>query len=144
MGPPGPPDFLTEPCTAVIVDVQEEGEHLACATHEGYLFDIPSDVVTPEWIAAKLETGELKSGESLLDIPKGITISRGVLSLVEPPGLVNDRRDRKLAVVEGTKSILAVRINVQDSSVTFNEDVLSNEVFGNGVDPVNLVERFDS
>jgi hypothetical protein len=91
-------------------------------------------------------TGEIKSGQTGLAIAQGtpIDVFKQDLLVDGPPGLIKKGgRQRKLAVVEGTRTVLAVRIVVDNAAPTFSEAVLSDEVFGNGVDPVNLVERYD-
>ncbi|KAL7536646.1 hypothetical protein ACHAXR_007303 [Thalassiosira sp. AJA248-18] len=49
---------------------------------------------------------------------------------------------RQLANFKGYQTVLAVRVIAQDDETSNDETLLSNSIFGNGIDPVNLVSQF--
>lgn len=53
----------------------------------------------------------------------------------------HDRLHRQMAVHEGDRTLLAVRVIASDARTTQSKTLLSNSIFGNGVDPVNLVSQ---
>ena len=71
--------FLSEPCTAVLKksSLEEQGLSLLCATTSGRLYNLPHDMNSLQaWIQQKRASGELLSGETLLDIPLNTTIDK--------------------------------------------------------------------
>jgi len=50
-------------------------------------------------------------------------------------------RHRRLANYRGDQTVLAVRVIAADGTTTADETSLGNNIFGNGVDPVNLVSQ---
>ena len=123
------PTSLSEPCTALIMDVQNEGPdgggaeggmYLACETPMGLTYSISSALVTSDWIDEKVQSGALISGATMLDIPIGTLIDSITQSLllVVPPVLINGRR-RNLAVVRGDRTVLAVKVVVDGTCSVF-------------------------
>jgi len=102
-------------------------------------------VVSSHWIKSKVKSGDLVSGETELVLPSDVEIDVPAqkLKLNEPPGLAKkpDKR-RNLAVVTGDKTVLVVRVVAADGSTGFSEVQLSDSVFGNGVDPVNIKSQY--
>ena len=89
----------------------------------------------------------VKSGESTLFVPG--TQIRGNTAFIPPGqdptfgrrGFLHENH-RQLSVVTGDKTVLVVKIIVSDGATTFDESELSNSVFGNSVDPVNLKSQY--
>jgi hypothetical protein len=139
---------LDESCLAVGKEIYsaEDNSKLLCQTPSGRFYIIPS--VDPVWIKQKMITGELFSGETLLDIPLNTIVDRATetLQLVDPPKLMfsddSDRRLRSLAKATGTKTILAVRIMASNSGMSINEQSLSDSIFGGWGDQVNLRSQY--
>ncbi|KAL7464255.1 hypothetical protein ACHAXS_004611 [Conticribra weissflogii] len=62
----------------------------------------------------------------------------------EEQGRARAELHRRLAVREGTKTVLAVRVNALNDSTTPSKTFVSNSVFGNGVDSVNLASQYSA
>lgn len=112
----------------------------------------------------------LVSGESTVGLPPGVIIrSDGTVDMggKDPNPKSNaggngvggpfhrdlestEEQKRNLAQLQrnlattGDKSILAVRIYVDDAQYGYTADFLSNEVFGNGVDNINLKTQYEA
>lgn len=110
--------------------------------------------------------GQLLSGSDMVVIPAGSVISSsGVIDLMgEHLSAINEesmgvfRRTMKEDHLErtpahqatrelkkGTRSVLAVRVLLNDGGYNFTDQTgLSNDIFGNGVDPANLKSQYSS
>lgn len=139
-------------CTAYIKEAHAavRRQELGCQTSNGISYNIP--IADKEWIRAKTSTGDLISGETVLDIPPETLVDMATytLQLSSPPGLLNimddEHRDqqrqlRKLAST-GTKTVLAVRIAATDKTSTLTETELSDDIFGLNGDPMNAKSQF--
>jgi hypothetical protein len=139
---------LDESCLAVVklIYSAEDTSKLLCQTPSGMYYIIPS--VDHVWIKQKMISGELFSGETLLDIPLNTTVDRATetLQMDDPPKLLfsddSGRRLRSLARVTGDKTILAVRIMASNSGLSINEQSLSDSIFGGNGDEVNLRSQY--
>jgi hypothetical protein len=94
-------------------------------------------------LKSMFDDGDLVSSETLLNHGQGVAFDDENIFL--PPGLAmkqNTRRDRsrrRLAVVTGTKPILAVKvIDVNGLAHPHTPEVMSDNIFGTLTDQVNL------
>lgn len=143
---------LDDTCTAVLKVTDFAGNaspggdtELECELPNGKFFTVP---VTKDWIEEKRSNGFLISGKTKLDT-RGATFDEATGELIlpngSPPGLVNNpNHNRKLAVTQGTKSVLVVRVVAADGAATTDEAGLSDNVFGTYGDPVNLKSQYQA
>mmetsp|Transcript_40528 Transcript_40528/g.97823 ORF Transcript_40528/g.97823 Transcript_40528/m.97823 type:complete len:596 (+) Transcript_40528:120-1907(+) len=138
---------LNEPCLAFVKDIfSEDRKELVCQTPSGMLYVVPS--VDDQWIEEKMISGELYSGETVLDIPKNTTINREdqTLNLQEIPKLLtpdsSERRLRQLEKTTGERTVLAVRVIASNSEFSKTDEELSSSVFGGPNDFVNLKSQY--
>eukprot|EP00526_Cylindrotheca_closterium_P004889 CAMPEP_0113636916 /NCGR_PEP_ID=MMETSP0017_2-20120614/19295_1 /TAXON_ID=2856 /ORGANISM="Cylindrotheca closterium" /LENGTH=633 /DNA_ID=CAMNT_0000547863 /DNA_START=149 /DNA_END=2050 /DNA_ORIENTATION=+ /assembly_acc=CAM_ASM_000147 len=147
---------LDEPCLAVVKDIydngEEEGKELMCQTPSGMLYKIPS--VDDDWIEQRMLSGELLSGETMLDISMNSSVidpETATLKITDPPEfIINDNDDdpserrhrRNLMSKTGSKTVLAVRVIAANSVFSKTEDQLSWSVFGGPGDAVNLKSQY--
>jgi aspartate carbamoyltransferase regulatory subunit len=142
---------LSEPCIAVVKEIMsvEDTAELQCSTPSDMVYTIPH--VDTAWIRQKETSGELISGETLLDIPPNTFINKKTqtLSLDAPPTLVNDiedtgiRKRRHLAVTTGVKTVLVVRVSATDSTTSSSEAQLASDIFGDNGDQINLKSQYN-
>lgn len=113
---------------------------------------IELDNVQKQALKNKMKTGELVSDSSTLKFGKGIMISENGVFVppgleialgkrpVTPPGLQNAfGRSRNLAIVEGNKPILVVKVtDAVGKARSESLSTISDDVFGTFGDPVNL------
>ena len=144
-------DFFTlkESCTAIVKDIlsiQEEAT-LLCQTPSGMHYNVP--FASTEWIRVREESGELRSGQTKLDIPSDALIDKETytIQLQSPPKLINDedivlRRHRHLATTSGTKTVLVIRVKATDGVTSISEADLANAIFGISGDKVNLKSQY--
>mmetsp|Transcript_26781 Transcript_26781/g.65122 ORF Transcript_26781/g.65122 Transcript_26781/m.65122 type:complete len:969 (+) Transcript_26781:574-3480(+) len=159
-------EFDYEPTDDDNVTSDTDESWLYCETPGGYFYKVPT--TDPTWIEAMVQGGKLISGVTELDLPPDTLVNErlGILEwntdsnnndTIVAPGLVqvdeyNDdgatmnhthfhRRQRRLARVTGTKTVLAVRVIASDQPTTFDEATLRNEVFGTG--NTNLKTQFE-
>lgn len=135
--PPGAKDFDWQ-CE---LDAEDAfGVHGIIVEIEG--LDLPRDAMDNRGQA-------LKSGDSTLFV-SGMKIQGSKAKV--PPGLdptfgsrgfLHEERHRQLEVT-GTKTVLVVRIEVDDGITSYSETQLSNSVFGNGIDSLNLQSQYDA
>ena len=145
---------FTKRCTAVLVDVQYQANsivdpgdqrYLACLTDDGNAYKVKA--ANQNFLKANFgENGAFISGETDLTFGNDAAfdpVSNEILSKI-PPGLAKKSWEsgRKLAVTNGQKSVLVVRVIASDGSTSASDTALSNSVFGNGVDPVNLSSQY--
>ena len=102
-----------------------------------------------------LEEGHV-SGVTWIRLPLGVDLPLGTEPQTidmkgKSPMIVEQRallrggnNNRKLAVFKGDKSILAVRVTVANGAPSFESGLLSDSIFGNGRDPVNMKSQFDA
>mmetsp|Transcript_20344 Transcript_20344/g.30258 ORF Transcript_20344/g.30258 Transcript_20344/m.30258 type:complete len:824 (-) Transcript_20344:193-2664(-) len=145
-----------EKCKALVAEKEyKDGLELSCETPNGEIYTV--DDVSSEWVQSSMATHELISGETELIVPLGATVDRGKGKLhmnkgkEETPELLNsldsDER-RNLNVVQGTRTVLIVRVVAYDESTTRTMGELANSVFGadSGVagadDEVNLRSQY--
>lgn len=141
---------LDESCLAVVKEIYsaEDNSKLLCQTPSGMYYLIPS--VDAAWIKEKMISGELFSGETLLDIPLNTPVDRATqtLQMDDPPKLMfsdfgtRHRELRNLARVTGRKTVLAVRIMASNAIMSVDETSLSNSIFGGNGDNVNLRSQY--
>jgi hypothetical protein len=116
----------------------------------GLSFPINGEPVQLQILADKFHSGELISGESTLDMPgaflengKGVTLPPGQIVKINTPA--PDQRRRKLAIVTGTKPILAVRVtDVNGLAYPHSAAVMSDNIFGTDGDEVNLKSQLEA
>lgn len=135
--------ILEEPCLAVVKDIYDEYDvkELSCQTPSGMLYKIPS--VDSDWIEDKMLSGELQSGETLLNITNPlIDPETATLLLTDPPELINEEMRRRLGAKTGQRTVLAVRVLASNSAMSRSESELSWSVFGGPSDFVNLVSQY--
>ena len=84
-------EFLHGDCVAFIETTEAEGEteKLVCEAENGIMYVVPQ--VNTAWIEEKRTSGELVSGQTLLDLPANTMVDMDTWSLVlsGPPGLKN-------------------------------------------------------
>lgn len=142
---------LTESCTGLIGEVQYEGgdgdDYLACETPSGMIYKVSS--ADKNFIKANFRNGKFKSGNTDLIFDEDVMIDEDTAELVttkNPTLKEKTSKERKLAIVEGQRSVLVVRVVATDGSTGFSEAQLSDSVFGNGADgspdPVNLKSQY--
>eukprot|EP00980_Cylindrotheca_fusiformis_P018249 scaffold5930_cov177-Cylindrotheca_fusiformis.AAC.4 len=139
-------------CTAYIKEILADvvRQELVCHTSNGRIFAVPS--ANQEWIDEKQKTGELISGETILDLPPSTMVNMEAFSLdlAYPPGLLNTvdedsrnrRRQLRRLAVTGTKTVLAIRVIASDASASMTESEISDGIFGTIDDPANLVTQY--
>lgn len=95
----------------------------------------------------KLKQGELISDESTLQLKgngfqisdRAVHVPKDMLDFVLGKKNKNKRNGRNLAIVEGKKPILAVKVfDVNGLARSENPAAISDDIFGTGTDPVNL------
>jgi hypothetical protein len=132
------------------VDVQyaqgspiQSDQYLACETPSGKTYKVVS--VTSDWVKENVANGKLKSGETelIIDADSMVDEDTAELNTFFPPGLAKKAANsRRLAVVEGNRSVLVVRVEAADASTGFTTLQLSDSVFGTSGDPVNLKSQY--
>eukprot|EP00980_Cylindrotheca_fusiformis_P018251 scaffold5930_cov177-Cylindrotheca_fusiformis.AAC.6 len=139
-------------CTAYIKEILADvvRQELVCHTSNGRIFAVPS--ADQEWIDEKQKTGELISGETILDLPPNtmVDMEKFSLDLAYPPGLLNTvdedsrnrRRQLRRLAITGTKTVLAIRVIASDASASMTESEISDGIFGTIDDPANLVTQY--
>ncbi|CAJ1949103.1 unnamed protein product [Cylindrotheca closterium] len=134
---------FNEPCLGVVSDqLSIDGDDLLCQTPTGMLYNVSS--VGDTWVEKHMLTGELFSGETILEIPANTILNTDTqtLEMDEPPSLhLQDqgrRRLRQLAKTQGDKTVLAVRVVASNSDTTHNAEEISHAIFGGPNDHVNL------
>ena len=134
---------FNEPCLGVVSDqFSVDRDDLLCQTPSGMLYNVSS--VGDAWVKKHMLSGELISGETILEIPTNTLLNTDTdaLEMDEPPILLtNDpdgRRLRQLSKTLGEKTVLAVRVLVTNSQTTHNALELSQAIFGGPNDQVNL------
>jgi len=142
-----------EPCIALVEDIQYEGgvsdEIMTCETSSGNIYDIDAP---KGWMKDHIKKDHIMTGnmEIALDKVDGIVNNKVIFKNGAMPKLElkkNNRNDkrRKLAIVTGEKTVLVVRVvsnNGTGPSTSSNEESVSNKVFGNDIDPVNLASQY--
>lgn len=138
---------LNEPCLAFVKDIfSEDRKQLLCQTPSGMIYIVPS--VDDQWIDEKMISGELYSGETLLDLPANTTVNREdqTLNLNEAPTLLNadpsERRLRASSKTTGDHTVLAVRVIASNSEFSRSDEELSSSIFGGPNDFVNLKSQY--
>lgn len=134
---------FNEPCLGVVSDqFSVDRDDLLCQTPSGMLYNVSS--VGDAWVEKHMLTGELFSGETVLEIPANTVLNTDTetLEMTEPPILhlkdPEERRLRQLTVTQGDKTVLAVRVLATNSDTSHNAEEISHAVFGGPNDHVNL------
>jgi hypothetical protein len=123
----------------------------ACELASGEIVSISSDQGSAYW-KQKMESGEFKSGQTevsgceIVHSPQGglktcfipTKGNRFLSNVVNTDGQEENER-RNLAVVEGRKAILVVRVIADGGTTTANEDELALNVFD---DSVNVAKQY--
>jgi hypothetical protein len=143
--------ILSEPCIAVVKEIMsfEDTAELQCSTPSDLVYTIPH--VDTAWIRQKETSGELISGETLLDIPPNTFMNEKTQTLLldAPPTLMNDiedtgiRKRRHLAVTAGVKTVLVVRVRATDRTTSSSEAQLASDIFGDNGDQINLKSQYN-
>jgi hypothetical protein len=147
----------TQECTVIAVadtrlrDRQEESpeEKFVCEISKedndgisGHTLRIQATPAQIEKLRELLYDGELESGASTLYVPDSV-ISEDGLKLPEVADItLGHNGRRKLLENTGDKYFLAVRVAAIDKVVTASAASISDDVFGTGGDPVNMVSQF--
>ena len=119
--------------------------YLACLTDDGSTYKVKA--ANQNFVKNKFGNGVFKSGETELTFGSDAVldlVSNEILSK-SPPGLVLKKSmesGRKLAVTNGQRTVLVVRVIASNGSTSASDTDLSNSVFGNGVDFVNLSSQY--
>jgi hypothetical protein len=127
----------------------QEDQWLACETPSGKTYKIKA--VNKAWIQEKIKNGELVSGETELLLDGETTTIDETTGEIDtagmPPGLAKKlaKRNRKLAVTTGDRSVLVVRVEAGDGiNTSASKATLSDSVFGTNGDPVNLKSQYSA
>jgi len=132
-----------KPCVALIQDSQRDmdgGRHqkssLACALDTGEVYNVDA----PEnWLEEQVHNKKILSGVSKIMMPQNIFVDEENfdIKMVEMPTIMSPVIGsgapdmRRLSTVEGTLSVLIVRVVASDATTTASESQLANSVFGN-------------
>ncbi|CAJ1954131.1 unnamed protein product [Cylindrotheca closterium] len=133
---------FNEPCLGVVGQFSDNRDGLLCQTPSGMLYNISS--VGDAWVEKHMLTGELFSGETILQIPANTILNTDTdtLEMDQPPALnVKDpegRRLRQLTKTEGDRTVLAVRVLASNSKTSHDAEEISHSIFGGPNDYVNL------
>lgn len=134
---------FNEPCLGVVSDqLFVDRDDLLCQTPSGMLYNVSS--VGDAWINKRRLSGELISGETILELPYGTMLNTDTQTLeMETPPILRltqprERRLRQLSKSLGDKTVLAVRVLASNSATSHSADELSQAVFGGPNDQVNL------
>jgi hypothetical protein len=106
------------------------------------LYNVSS--VSDAWVEKHMLTGELYSGETILEIPANTILNTDTetLELDQPPVLhlknPEGRRLRQLTKSQGNRTVLAVRVLASNSDTTHDAEEISHSIFGGPTDHVNL------
>ena len=133
-------------CTTVvgIIDVNQGGgdtTFMACDTADGVRHSVLS--ASPEWIEAQIDSGALKSGETQMMMPESDSESDIISG---PPVLLPNvdsyQSNRRLAMTEGEKTVLVVRVLANNGAYSNTAATASNEWFGTGGGSVSLASQY--
>jgi len=134
---------FNEPCLGVVSDqISIDRDDLLCQTPSGMLYNVSS--VGDAWVEKHMLTGELFSGETILELPANTILNTDTetLEMDEPPLLhlkdPEERRLRQFSRTQGDKTVLAVRVLVSNSATSHDADEISHAIFGGPNDHVNL------
>jgi hypothetical protein len=114
----------------------------------GISYPIDASTTQKDELKKLLKSGELKSHQSTLKINGLAQIANGKLSI--PPGLqvalgMKRNKARRLAIVEGDKPVLVVRVTDSEGRVyPDSATVVSDKVFGTDGDLVNLKSQMSA
>jgi len=133
-----------ESCTAVLV--AKQGDHtidmgLTCFLSDDTAYDV---VVDDSFVQENFINGSNKSGEVEFDIPKSATIDNntGTITIPDKSGIILRKKkgSEKASPDKNSqiKSVLAVRVVTTDATTSYSVEFLSDSVFGQAGDPVNL------
>ena len=85
----------------------------------------------------------LVSGVSLIALPANTEFSAdGTADMKGNAPVLIGQGASQLSRFEGNKSVLAVRVVASDGATAIDETTLSNSMYGNGVDTVNMVSQY--
>ena len=132
-----------------IPDAPSQESTIDCEFDDGMIYNIQGTAYQREVLKQKLANGEIASGSTTLGLGVGAFVDENGLFI--PPGhdvAENVRQNlqrRKLAIVEGTKPILAVRVTDSTGKVHPNSPTLmADNIFGTNGDPVNLKSQLSA
>jgi len=121
--------------------------YLACLTDDGNAYKVKG--ANPDFLTNNFDSGDFKSGETHLTFTNDAvldSVSNEISTLSNTLPILSNmsilESGRKLAVTNGQKSVLVVRVIASDGSTSASDTALSNSVFGNDVDPVSLSSQF--
>ncbi|GFH44516.1 hypothetical protein CTEN210_00990 [Chaetoceros tenuissimus] len=144
-------------CTILVAEYLEipgapsQEPTIDCEFDDGMIYNIQGTAYQKEVLKQKWAAGEIASGATSLGL--GVGAFRDENGLFIPPGhdiASNVRQNpqrRKLAIVEGTKPILAVRVTDASNPVKVHPDnaaLMSDNIFGTNGDPVNLKSQLSA
>ena len=109
-------------------------------SRQSFPIELPEDDLQ---LREKLARGELVSGATKFLKNPNVELTEGVLRVPRGVaiGLKKKRVDRKLAIVTGSKPILAVRVTATDYDVEDDAAEISDNIFGTYGDPNNLASQ---
>jgi len=147
----GDRELKKKTCTALVAYVEFEGldlnePSLHCEVEGGAVLSVNSSKMPPGQIKKLLKEKKIVSGVSKIDID-GKKTDKGSVDFGDDDVAFDNAgggRERRLATVEGTRSVLAVRVLATDESPSYDEATLSNSVFGDNGDPLNLKSQYSA
>ena len=131
-------------------DDDPDDQYLVCEKPNGTIYKIN----TPDHLdlLEKFRSGEYESGVDVLMLTEDIIINNSKAEITSSVPLVfvkkKDQRglgrgsDQSGRGSSGYRSVLAVRVIRKYARSTASEEEISNSIFGNGKDPVNLVSQY--
>ena len=139
----------------LVADVQYADHHdetrIDCELEDGlsYTLDLSDEDVAKNKHAiatGKLEVDALPTGTTLLPDGKLRAPSGQKFAFKNKEKKANHPwKDRRLAeTITQDKTVLVVRVEAADGATTATQAQLSDSVFGNGVDPVNLKSQYEA
>lgn len=144
---------LAETCTGVFTDGQNSDradiQFLSCETPDGKFYKVKN--APKNFIRNEFKKKGFKSGDTELLFGDDALVDEDLAEISSdlPPGLAKKNRSsgRKLyAVTTGDISMLVVRVIARNGSspvaTTASQSALSDSVFGNNGDPVNLKSQY--
>ncbi len=144
-----------EATTAELTSEEVKSMELSCLTESGNIYTIAVD--ENKWLKQMIVQGGIVSGMTKIVAPdktnvyedtQTLDLHKSDLQFITDLGhseLENSLVRRRLAhanKVGGNRIVLVVHIELSDAVVTSTEQQLSDSVFGNGVDPVNLSSQY--
>jgi len=132
-------------CT-LFIKVENKGSDGDLTSYACTLASSPHSFLEIEGLSDEFFRGSnIISGKSELEFGTGVTVSsNNVITLNEGTVSVGMSNNPTAQSTTGVKKTLAIRVIAQDAETTFSAGDIKDEIFGTGVDQVNLSERYDT